>query len=301
MRNNKTAPTRGNLSRPIINGRKPITNRDMITPYTPPNQGQSDSLTVFQNTSLGISVRSMLINGEPWFVAKDVCDALGYGNNRDALSKHVRHKWKNTVAIRDGILGNPYRTIISEPGLYSLILKANTPNAEQFQDWVCEDVLPSIRKTGGYMVARQGETEDELNARIEAIVQEAVRKRDEQLRDLERKVIRYAPVVLYLNAVSPTSALIEMGVLANLIDKAGKNMGRTRLFNLLREMGYVCRVKGRYNLPTQKAVNAGVLSLSEEHGRNRKTMVTPRGKVFFTNLFLSGDQLDFLAGLRVAV
>lgn len=272
----------------------------MNTPYTTPDQGQNNSLTVFENTSLGISVRSMLIDGEPWFVAKDVCDALAYKNSRDALGKHVRKKWINTVAICDGIRGNPHRTIISEPGLYSLILKANTPNAEQFQDWVCEDVLPSIRKTGGYMIARQGETDEELNARIETIVQEAVRKRDEQLRDLERKVIRYAPVVLYLNAVSPTSALIEVGVLANLIDKAGKSMGRTRLFNLLRGMEYVCRMKGRYNLPTQKAVDAGVLTLSEEHGKNRKTMVTPRGKVFFTNLFLSGEQLDFFSGLRVA-
>lgn len=255
-------------------------------------------LTKFENTSLGISVRSMLIDGEPWFVAKDVCDALGYRDSNDA----TKYLEEDEICTQPDNSSGQVRHIktISESGLYSLILRSRKPAAKGFSRWVTRDVLPSIRKTGGYMIARQGETDEELNARIETIVQEAVRKRDEQLRDLERKVIRYAPVVLYLNAVSPTSALIEVGVLANLIDKAGKSMGRTRLFNLLRGMEYVCRMKGRYNLPTQKAVDAGVLTLSEEHGKNRKTMVTPRGKVFFTNLFLSGEQLDFFSGLRVA-
>lgn len=105
----------------------------------------------FQNETLNCTVRAVVKDGEPWFVAKDVCDALGYGNSREALSKHVRDRWKNTVTIRDGITGNPEKTIINEAGLFALVMKSKMPKAVEFQDWVCEEVLPSIRKHGAYV------------------------------------------------------------------------------------------------------------------------------------------------------
>ena len=101
-------------------------------------------LKVFQNEECG-AVRTITINGEPYFVGKDVADILGYSNTRDALSKHVDNEDKNTVAIHDGIQGNPNQVVINESGLYSLILSSKLPTAKRFKRWVTSEVLPSIR------------------------------------------------------------------------------------------------------------------------------------------------------------
>ena len=95
------------------------------------------------------AVRVIMQGGEPWFVGKDVCDALGYVNPRDAIAKHVENEDRNTVAIRDGA-GNPNTTILNESGLYSLIFASKLDSAKKFKRWVTSEVLPSIRKTGEY-------------------------------------------------------------------------------------------------------------------------------------------------------
>lgn len=110
-----------------------------------------NNLQVFENTEFG-KIRALEINGEPWFVGKDVADVLGYSNSRDALSKHVDEEDKNTVAFHDGNKGNPNQTIINESGLYSLILSSKLPGAKKFKRWVTSEILPSIRKTGGYQI-----------------------------------------------------------------------------------------------------------------------------------------------------
>ena len=110
-----------------------------------------NNLQVFENTEFG-KIRALKINGEPWFVGKDVADVLGYSNSRDALSKHVDEEDKNTVAFHDGNKGNPNQTIINESGLYSLILSSKLPGAKKFKRWVTSEILPSIRKTGGYQI-----------------------------------------------------------------------------------------------------------------------------------------------------
>lgn len=108
-----------------------------------------NELTLFQNHEFG-TIRSLTIDGEPWFVGKDVAEALGYSNGRDALYKHVDNEDKNTVAIRDGIQGNPNMTIINESGVYSLIFGSKLESARRFKHWVTSEVLPTIRKTGSY-------------------------------------------------------------------------------------------------------------------------------------------------------
>ena len=106
-------------------------------------------LQTFQNLEFG-EIRSMTINGEPWFVGKDIAAALGYSNPRDAISKHVDDEDKNSVAIRDGNKGNPNQVIINESGMYSLILGSKLDGAKRFKRWVTSEVLPSIRKTGAF-------------------------------------------------------------------------------------------------------------------------------------------------------
>ena len=107
-----------------------------------------NQLQVFSNERLG-EIRTMNIDGQPYFVGKDIAEALGYSNTRDALARHVDDEDKNTVVIPDGI-GNPNKTVINESGLYSLILSSKLPKAKEFKRWVTSEVLPSIRKTGGY-------------------------------------------------------------------------------------------------------------------------------------------------------
>ena len=108
-----------------------------------------NAVQVFENAEFG-RVRTIEVKGSQYFVGKDVAEILGYSNPRDALVKHVDDEDKNTVAIRDGIQGNPNMTIINESGLYSLILSSKLPTAKKFKRWVTSEVLPAIRKTGSY-------------------------------------------------------------------------------------------------------------------------------------------------------
>lgn len=108
-----------------------------------------NGIQIFNSEEFG-RVRLVLINDEPWIVGKDVAQALGYSNHRDALYKHVDAEDKNTVAIRDGIQGNPNMTIINESGMYALIFGSKLPSAKRFKHWVTSEVLPTIRKTGRY-------------------------------------------------------------------------------------------------------------------------------------------------------
>lgn len=117
---------------------------------------------VFANPEFG-KVRVVEIDGEPWLVGKDVAMALGYSNPRDALAKHVDDEDKNTVAKRDGTSGNPYLTIINESGLYSLVLSSKLPGARKFRRWVTSEVLPSIRKHGGYIAGQEQASDNELS------------------------------------------------------------------------------------------------------------------------------------------
>lgn len=111
-----------------------------------------NDLKIFENPEFG-KIRTLEVEGEPWFVGKDVADILGYSNNRDALDRHVDVEDKNTVVNPDGNRGNPNMTIVNESGLYSLILSSRLPTAKKFKRWVTAEVIPSIRKTGGYQLA----------------------------------------------------------------------------------------------------------------------------------------------------
>lgn len=122
-----------------------LTNLSMSGQFAEPEM----QMETFQSKDFG-QLRIVAQNGEPWFIGKDVAAALGYKNSRDALATHVDDEDKNTVAIRDGIRGNPNVTVINESGLYSLILSSKLEGAKKFKRWVTSEVLPSIRKNGGY-------------------------------------------------------------------------------------------------------------------------------------------------------
>ena len=225
-------------------------------------------------------------NGEPWFVAKDVCDALGIANNRDAM-KALDDDEKNTVAISDGIQGNPNKTIINEPGFYKLVLKSRKPEAKAFQRWVTHEVLPSIRKKGGYIAAAPDETPEQIMARAVLLAQDTIARQKAQIEELK-------PKALFADAVAASDGTCLVGELAKMMRQNGVQIGQNRLFEKLRQDGYLGKTGSNYNVPTQRAMEMGLFriketSITHSDGHitvQRTAKVTGKGQQYFINRFI---------------
>ena len=247
-------------------------------------------LKIFESPEFG-TVRTVTINGEPWLVGKDVAEALGYSNTRDALDRHVATEDKNTVANPDGKRGNPNMTIINESGLYALVLSSKLPTARRYKHWV----LPSIRKHGLYATA---ETAERLLSDPDFVIRlfTEIKAEKEMRQQLEAEAAANAPKVLFADSVEASKTSILVFDLAKLIRQNGVDIGGNRLFAWMRDNGYLVRRKGAdYNMPTQKAMEMGLFEVKETaitHADghisvNRTPKVTGRGQVYFINKFLA--------------
>lgn len=257
----------------------------------------NNSLRVFDNEEFG-TIRTVMIDGEPWFVGKDVAEALGYTNPRDALSKHVDDEDKKTVAIRDGIRGNPNVTVINESGVYSLILSSKLPNAKKFKRWVTADILPTIRKHGAYI---EPQTLENMIASPEfgiRLLTELKEEKDRRL-SLESTVEAMQPKALFAAAVSASNSSILVGVLAKILKQNGYKTGQNRFFEELRNDGWLISQEGsNWNMPTQKSMERGLFEIKETtvthpdgHISISKTVkVTGKGQVFFIDYYLHGGK-----------
>ena len=250
-------------------------------------------LQTFTNEQLG-AIRTLTIEGDPWFVGKDVAQMLGYANTKDALSKHVDQEDKmgsqnTTSSLVDSRGRVQNMTIINESGLYALILSSKLPQAKTFKRWVTAEVLPQIRKTGGYIPVEQGDTDLEIMARGYAVMHKTLEQHKQQL-------LEQAPKVAFADAVSASSTCILVGEMAKLLKQNGVDIGQNRMFDWLRENGYLMKRKGSdYNMPTQASMEKGILAISEnvKHQKNgsnlisKTTMVTGKGQIYFVNKFLA--------------
>lgn len=242
----------------------------------------------FKNNQL----RSMIdAHGEPWFVAKDACDILAVETNhlrRDLDSDEITEA-TNLPNWEVGKNGGRAPLIVSEPGLYKLIMRSRKQEAKEFQRWVTHEVLPSIRKHGGYMAGQESMTPEQMTL---AAMNWLRSKVDEQKRQLEAQ----APKVLFADAVSASKTDILVGELAKILKGNGIDMGGTRLFAWLRENGWLMKTGSSRNMPTQKSMELGLFRIKETEithsdGHitvNKTTKVTGRGQAFFVNLFLCG-------------
>jgi len=198
-------------------------------------------------------VRTVVRDGEPWFVGKDVADILGYKNQRDALAKHVDDEDKNSVAIRDGIQGNPNKVVINESGLYSLIVASKLPTAKVFKRWVTSEVLPTIRKHGAYMdtdIIEKSLTDPDFLIQLATTLKEEKQRRMEA----EAKIAADEHKVDFYDAVGSTSATLTVERFAKLVtEKLGINTGRNRMFQWLRKNGFL----QANNMPYQRYINNG--------------------------------------------
>lgn len=223
-------------------------------------------------------------NGEPWFVAKDVCDILGLENSRKATAE-LDPDEKNTVTISDGIPGNPNKTIISEPGLYKLIMRSRKQEAKEFQRWVTHEVLPSIRKHGAYMTQQ---TLDKALTSPDFLIQLATKLKEEQ-----EKVKELEPKARFAGAVAASDGTCLVGELAKMLRQNGLDIGQNRLFAKLREDGYLGKTGSNRNVPTQRAMDLGLFRIKEtaithSDGHvtiNITTKITGKGQTYFVDRY----------------
>ena len=244
-------------------------------------------IQIFNNPEFG-QVRTVVIDDEPWFVAADVCRALDIGNPRKAVTR-LDDAEKNTVTLNDGIPGNPEKTVVNEPGLYSLVLGSRKPEAKKFKRWITHEVIPAIRKTGGYHVPQSPE---EQMAQGLLAAQKLLAEKDKRIEEMRPKEI-------FADAVSVSKTDILIGDLAKLIKQNGHDIGQKRLFAWLREKGYLIKRKGLdWNMPTQKAmemklfrVKETVVTHADGHTTVNKTpKVTGKGQVYFVNKLLAASK-----------
>lgn len=249
-----------------------------------------NQLQIFQNPEFG-TVRTVEIDGEAWLVGKDVAQALGYNNTRDALARHVDSEDRNTVVNPDGKQGNPNMTIINESGLYSLVLSSKLPTARKFRHWVTSEVLPSIRRHGLYAADELLNNPDLMIQAMEAL--KAERAKNQQLTE---KVRQDAPKVLFAESVEASNHSILIFDLAKILRQNGVQIGGNRLFEWMRGNSYLIKRKGSdWNMPTQRSMEMGLFEIKESshihsdgHVSITKTpKVTGKGQTYFINLFLS--------------
>lgn len=252
-----------------------------------------NELKIFENPVFG-KVRVVEQGGEPWFVGKDVAEILGYSNTPKAIRDHVDDEDK--LAERIVLSGqNREVAIINESGLYSLILSSKMPKAKEFKRWVTAEVLPAIRKTGGYIAGSEKMSDAELMAKAVLVAQATIKERDARIAELESDTQRMKPKEIFADAVSASEQTILIGDLAKLIKQNGHDMGQKRMFEWLRNNGYLIKRQGAdYNSPTQRAMELGLFRIKETavthsdgHVTVSKTVkVTGKGQAYFVNKLL---------------
>ena len=253
-----------------------------------------NELKVFNHSEFG-TLRGVEIDGESWLVGKDVAERLGYSNPQKAIRDHVDDEDKavNESFTVNGTMG----VLINESGLYSLVLGSKLPNAKKFKRWVTSEVLPAIRKHGGYLTAEKVE-EALLNPDVLIRLATELKDEREARRALESKVAEDAPKVLFAQAVEQAENSILVGDLAKLIKQNGTDIGQKRLFERLRADGYLGTRGENYNMPTQRAMEMQLFRISERTINNpdgsvrltRTVKVTGKGQVYFINRYAGGDR-----------
>ena len=258
-----------------------------------------NELKVFKHSEFG-TLRGVEIDGESWLVGKDVAERLGYSNASKAVMVHVDDEDKKfeMLPVSDSQIGNLVKTaLINESGLYSLVLGSKLPNAKKFKRWVTSEVLPAIRKHGGYLTAEKVE-EALLNPDVLIRLATELKDEREARRALESKVAEDAPKVLFAKAVEQAENSILVGDLAKLIKQNGTDIGQKRLFERLRAEGYLGTRGENYNMPTQRAMEMQLFRISERTINNpdgsvrltRTVKVTGKGQVYFINRYAGGDR-----------
>lgn len=249
-----------------------------------------NDMKIFENSEFG-AVRVVDVNGEPWFVARDVASALGYVDTTQAIRMHCE-KANDFRGVEMTATATPMK-IIPEEDVYALIFGSRLESAKQFRRWICDEVLPTIRKHGGYLTPAKLEealTDPDTIIRLATNLKAEREKRQA----LEAQAAADRPKVVFAESIEVAKTSILVGEMAKLIKQAtGCDMGQNRFFEWLRANGYLHKGGSARNMPTQRCIDAGWMEIKEgtrigssgECHITRTPKVTGKGQIYFVNLF----------------
>lgn len=243
-------------------------------------------IMAFENAEFG-TVRAVNEGGDPWFVAKDVCAALGLANVTNAV-RRLDDDETTLISIKGREIN-----AVNEPGLYSLVLSSRKPEAKAFKRWVVHEVLPAIRKTGGYIAAKQDETPEEIMARALLVANDTMKRQRERIEGLAAENAELRPKALFADAVAASDGTCLVGELAKMLRQNGVDIGQNRLFAWLRDNGWLGKSGCNRNVPTQRAMDMGLFRIKETavtHSDGHVTVtrtpkVTGKGQRYFVGKF----------------
>ena len=255
-----------------------------------------NELQIFNNEEFG-QVRTVEIDGKPYFVANDVARALGYVAPKDAVARHCKGALKRRY-LTEG--GKQEMKMIPEGDMYRLITHSKLESAERFESWVFDEVLPSIRKNGGYISGQENLSDEELLEKAVLVAQRKIAERDKIIAQQKQKIEQDKPKTIFADAVSTSHTSILIGDLAKLICQNGVQIGQKRLFEWMRQNNFLIKSGSSRNMPMQRYVEQGLFEIKESNVQNpdgsvritKTTKVTGKGQIYFVNQFLKGNDLE---------
>lgn len=251
-----------------------------------------NELQIFENAEFG-AIRTIEVSGKTYFVGNDVARALGYAKPANAVASHCKGILKTGIPSEKGIQET---NIIPEGDIYRLVIKSQLPTAERFESWIFDDVLPSIRKTGGYIAGQEILSDDELLEKAVLVAQRKIAEKDKIIKQQQQKIEQDKPETIFADAVSASHTSILIGDLAKLLKQNGIEIGQKRLFEWMRGNGYLIKRQGSdWNMPTQRSMELGLFEVKESTINNpdgsvrinRTTKVTGKGQMYFINRFIT--------------
>jgi anti-repressor protein len=253
----------------------------------------------------GASLRTLTDKaGEPWFVAKDVCDILELGNTTNALRALDEDEKTNFTNCNVAQNGGRAPLIISEPGLYKLVMRSRKPEAKEFQRWVTHEVLPSIRRTGGYIPTTAADDDMTILAKAVMIGQRTMEAQKRKIAEQQTRIVELEPKARFADAVAASDGTCLVGELAKMLRQNGMDIGQNRLFRLLQADGYLGKSGSNRNVPTQRAMDLGLFRIKETtvtHADGHTTVsrtpkVTGKGQRYFIDRYWGRAQPSLEAG-----
>lgn len=269
-----------------------------------PITGEATNTEIFSCAEFG-NLTVLEIDNEPWFVGREITNILGYENGSRDINRHVEDedikvmKYKASTEMVKATLwkGSDYsdKKLINESGLYSLVLSSKLESSKRFKRWVTKEILPNIRKHGMYAT-------EELLDNPDLLIQAATKLKEEREKNrlLQEQNKKMKPKALFADAVASSEQSILVGELAKLLKQNGVNTGEKRLFQYLRDNGYLIKRQGSdHNLPTQRSMELGIMEIKEtvinkpngDVKINKTTKITGKGQTYFIDKFLSAEQI----------
>lgn len=252
----------------------------------------------------GASLRTLTDEaGEPWFVLKDCMSILDLGNPTETVKMFDKDEFSTTEVI-DSIGRRQQTYIISEPGLYRLVMKSRKPEAKEFQRWVTHEVLPQIRRTGGYIPTSESDSDEDIMARAVLVAQKTVKQKNQQIAAQQTRIVELEPKARFADAVAASDGTCLVGELAKMLRQNGMDIGQNRLFRLLQADGYLGKSGSNRNVPTQRAMDLGLFRIKETtvtHADGHTTVsrtpkVTGKGQRYFIDRYWGRAQPSLEAG-----